>query len=298
MLFSGSKCCYGSPPKVPLELLDEMQNVIGDDVDDDVVPARVVEFLKVRKKHLLDGQAGREVKAKERKQQRTKEQDERDRIVAGRVTREMSIGKRSVTPRRLSVLLEGDQEKGTVSLQNCAKFQNLSVSKRWGVCKRESRCYSCLGKGHHTRDCRKGEGKVNVLLAPPHEPFRSKPISAGCISSAVAGTGSRVMVPAQVALDKEGLHHNVMFDTGSQITLITRECARALNAREIGESTLVILGIGNGQSRPYKLVEVSMMDANDKLCQFRAHSVDELKIEVAQYDETKLKIIFPCNGKF
>ena len=63
--------------------------------------------------------------------------------------------------------------------------------------------------------------------------------------------------------------------------------------QRIGESTLVILGIGNGQSRPYKLVEVSMMDANGKLCQFRAHSVDELKIEVAQYDETKLKIIFP-----
>ena len=279
-------------PKVPLELLDEMQNIIGNDVDDDVVPARVVEFLKVRKKHLLDGQAGREVKVKERKQQRTQEQDERDRIIAGRITREMSIGNRPVAP-RLSVLLEGDQKKDVVSLQNCTKFQNLSVPKRWGVCRREGRCYSCLSTGHYTRDCRKGEGQVNTLLAPPQEPFKSKPISAGCISSAVAGTGSPVMVPAQVVLSKEGLHHNVMFDTGSQITLITRECVRALDAREIGESTLVILGIGNGQSRPYKLVEVSMMDANDKLCQFRAHSVDELKIEVARYDEAKLKIIFP-----
>ena len=101
------------------------------------------------------------------------------------------------------------------------------------------------------------------------------------------------MVPAQVVLSKEGLHHNVMFDTGSQITLITQECVRALNAKEIGESTLVILGIGNGQSRPYKLVEISMLDANNQLCQFWAYSVNELKIEVVEYDEAKIKQSFP-----
>ena len=89
-------------PKVPLELLNEMQDVIGDDVDDEFVPEKVIQFLKVRKKHLLDGQAGKEVKAKERKQEKTKEQDERDRIIAGRITRQMSIGKR---PGVLCVLL-------------------------------------------------------------------------------------------------------------------------------------------------------------------------------------------------
>ena len=36
-------------PKVPLELLNEMQDVIGDDVDDEFVPEKVVQFLKVRK---------------------------------------------------------------------------------------------------------------------------------------------------------------------------------------------------------------------------------------------------------
>ena len=117
---------------------------------------------------------------------------------------------------------------------------------------REGRCFSCLNKGHSIRDCQKGEGEMNWLLASPQEPFRGKPISAGCISSAVAGTGSPVMVPAQVILSKEGLHHNVMFDTGSQITLITQECVKALDAKEIGESTLVILGIGNGQSRSFQ----------------------------------------------
>ena len=191
-----------------MELLNEMQDVIGDDVDDDVVPERVVQFLKVRKKHLLDGQAGKEVKAKERKQQRTKEQDERDRIVAGRITQQMSIGKRSVKPRSSTMVEEGKKtcmarcdrkhKSPFYKLENCTRFQDLSVPRRWGICMKEGRCFSCLNTGHSIRDCQKGEGEMNWLLASPQEPFKGKPISAGCISSAVAGTGSSVMVPAQV----------------------------------------------------------------------------------------------------
>ena len=35
------------------------------------------------------------------------------------------------------------------------------------------------------------------------------------------------------------------------------------------------------------------MSADDKLYKFRAHSVDELKIEVAEYDYVKIKQNFP-----
>ena len=52
------------------------------------------------------------------------------------------------------------------------------------------------------------------------------------------------MVPAQVILDPAGDRYTVMYDTGSQINLITKDCAMKLGAKEIGESTLVILGIG------------------------------------------------------
>ena len=73
------------------------------------------------------------------------------------------------------------------------------------------------------------------------------------MSAASTSTGSPVMVPAQVILDPSGDQYTVMFDTGSQITLITKDCAMRLGAKEIGESTLVILGIGNGQALPYKI---------------------------------------------
>ena len=41
------------------------------------------------------------------------------------------------------------------------------------------------------------------------------------------------MVPAQVILDPSGDQYTVMFDTGSQITLITKDCAMRLGAKEI-----------------------------------------------------------------
>ena len=48
------------------------------------------------------------------------------------------------------------------------------------------------------------------------------------------------MVPAQVILDPSGDQYTVIFDTGSQITLITKDCAMRLGAKDIAESTLVI----------------------------------------------------------
>ena len=84
---------------------------------------------------------------------------------------------------------------------------------------------------------------MHKLLASLQLLYKGKPITAGYVSSAMAGTGSPVMVPAQAIKNEEGKHHNLMFDTGSQIKLITRECAKDLGAKEVGESTLIILGL-------------------------------------------------------
>ena len=101
------------------------------------------------------------------------------------------------------------------------------------------------------------------------------------------------MVPAQVILDLSGDRYTVMFDTGSQITLITKDCAMRLGAKEIGESTLVILGIGNGRALPYKVYEITLSSISGEPVTFRAHSVSELKIEVANYDASVIRKSFP-----
>ena len=113
------------------------------------------------------------------------------------------------------------------------------------------------------------------------------------MSAASKNTSSPVMVPAQVILDPSGNRYTVMYDTGSQITMITKDCARKLGAKEIGESTLVILGIGNGGALPYKIYEITLTSISGEPATFRAHSVSELKIEVANYDAAVIKKSFP-----
>ena len=101
------------------------------------------------------------------------------------------------------------------------------------------------------------------------------------------------MVPAQVILDPSGDRYTIMFDTGSQITLITKDCAMRLGAKEIGESTLVILGIGNGRALPYKVYEITLSSISGEPVTFRAHSVNKLKIEAANYDASVIRKSFP-----
>ena len=64
-------------------------------------------------------------------------------------------------------------------------------------------------------------------------------------------------------------------------------------AKEIGESTLVILGIGIGRTLAYKVYEITLISISGEPVTFRAHSVSELKIEVASYDATIIRKSFP-----
>ena len=164
------------------------------------------------------------------------------------------------------------------TLEECEYFLGLPVPKRRELCRNGKRCYKCMDRGNKSRDCPiPREEEVHPLISIK-KVSKPQPISAGCVSAASTSTGSPVMVPAQVILDPSGDRYTVMFDTGSQITLITKDCATRLGAKEIGESTLVILGIGNGRALPYKVYEITLSSISGEPVTFRAHSVNELKI--------------------
>ena len=118
-------------------------------------------------------------------------------------------------------------------LEECEYFQGLSISKRRELSRYGKRCYKCLNRGNESHDCPiPREEEVHPLIAKK-KVSEPQPISAGCVSAASTSTGSPVMVPAQVILDPSGDQYTVMFDTGSQITLITKDCAIRLGAKEI-----------------------------------------------------------------
>ena len=170
----------------------------------------------------------------------------------------------------------------------CEYYLGLSVSKRRDLCHKWRRCYKCLAKGYDYGECQSAlEEEVHPLLSI-RKSGKPDPISAGYVSVALTSTGSPVMVSAQVILDPSGDQYTVMFNTGSQITLITKDCATKLGAKEIGDSIVVILGIRNGRALPYKIYEVTLISTSGEPVTFRAHSVSELKIEVAEYDAASL----------
>ena len=148
--------------------------------------------------------------------------------------------KRSFPQKRKRLCFEGCSNPLLHPLEECEYCMELPVTNRRELCCNGRKCYKCLNRGHESSDCPfPREEEVHPLISIK-KVSRPQPISAGCVSAASTSTGSPVMVPAQVILDPSGDQYTVMFDTGSQITLITKDCAMRLGAKDIGESTLVI----------------------------------------------------------
>ena len=148
--------------------------------------------------------------------------------------------KRSLPQKKRRLCVEGCDDPLLHPLEECEYFLGLLVPKRRELCRKGKRCYKCLNRGHESSDCPiPREEEVHPLISIK-KVSKPQPISAGCVSAASTSTGSPVMVPVQVILDPSGDQYTVIFDTGSQITLITKDCAMRLGAKDIGESTLVI----------------------------------------------------------
>ena len=101
------------------------------------------------------------------------------------------------------------------------------------------------------------------------------------------------MVPAQEVRLPGGEKCTEVHDSGSQITLISNDCAKSLEARQISQSTVQIIGIGKGHATPHQVVEVSLPGQEGKPISFKVHSVPELSIGVAVHDAEEIGKVFP-----
>ena len=293
--------------KVTTDMLGEWHSFIGDDVTDENLPELVLQFLRTRPRRIYSyPDRGKSPDRSENIV--TPEEAEREAgVVAHKITCEMQHQatvahllplinsgrcKRDLPERKEKFCVKNCDDPLLHPLEECEYFLGLSVPRRRDLCRTGKRCYKCLCKGHGSTDCPSSVvEEIHPLIS--YQVDKPPPIYAGCASTASTNTGSPVMVPAQVILDPAGVQYTVMFDTGSQITLITKDCAIKLGAKEIGESTLVILGIGNGRALPYKIYELTLPTISGESVTFRAHSVNELKIEVSNYDSSVVKETFP-----
>ena len=208
-------------------------------------------------------------------------------------------------------------------LVNCPSFNEEPVSKRFRLVKKFNVCFSCLESGHEARKClhvtagelnpllqvRQPAGELNPQLQVKQTAGESNPqlqvsqpdpvsqptkVSADTAPSAMMASCTTVLVPTQeVKIPGKGGTCIIMYDTGSQITLISKSCAELIGAKEVGTSSLVVVGIGGGEKIPYKMVEVTLAGKDGKDLTFRAHSVSELSIETIPYDLNLIQKVFP-----
>ena len=105
----------------------------------------------------------------------------------------------------------------------------------------------CLESGHEAKGCLHAiAGELNPLLQvrqsdPTNQPTK---VSADTALSAMMASSASVLVPAQeVKIPGKGGTCIVMYETGSQITLISKSSTELMGAKEEGTSSLVVVSI-------------------------------------------------------
>ncbi|CAH8464754.1 unnamed protein product [Schistosoma turkestanicum] len=133
----------------------------------------------------------------------------------------------------------------------CPQFLELTVQDRWKQVRKKGMCFACLKQGHKVSDCKttmrcgidKCEKKHHVLL---HEDSTSKRVDDKRESQHCCGLTRSLsrqvclgVVPVRVKSETAEIIGYALLDNGSDSTLITTTCARALGLPENCELVVV-----------------------------------------------------------
>ena len=133
------------------------------------------------------------------------------------------------------------------SLQECRSFEEASLAKHWKIVKRYDRCFLCLGSGHCAEDCVEVGDRQHEDCVGSHHPLlhqqtklKRQLVEAGATSY----SRSQQYRIVQSLYMQDGSKINVLFDSGSQVTLITQELAVRLNLSRAWKSNIEVVGLG------------------------------------------------------
>ena len=182
-------------------------------------------------------------------------------------------------------------------LQECKKFINSYNAKQWHVLRMNNICFRCLSAGHMCSRCPEGEeipdpaltagSDLHPILMASHSPFpRAKKLTVhGGVATGTAGGGEwPVRLPVQEVMLTDGQSVTLMFDSGSQVTLISREAAERINATVIGSSGIEIIGIGRGRSQQENLYRVDLKGITGDSLEIEAHGISNLAVPIVDYN--------------
>lgn len=161
----------------------------------------------------------------------------------------------------------------------CEIFNNMSINERQDIVFKNKLCYNCLYPGHQVRQCRGGNcnkcGKRHNTKLHHDKPYNQPPSANEQPSSPqdqsvvtyVEQANNNPTAPRQIMLATavinltnstgQQIACRAILDSGSQVCLITRECASRLHISEI-QGSVSLAGIGSVAAKTGTMISTTM----------------------------------------
>ena len=188
------------------------------------------------------------------------------------------------------------------SIENCNHFIKMNISEKFKAVRTVGACYNCLQTTRHIAKNCTVPNKCDVMEAGQTCGKRHHPLlhinrgeSKGEQNPEIYNFRSSQNRPviAVSSIQSKNQHINVMWDSGSNISLITHRTASRLGLRG-SEINLSIIKVGNDStsmtSREY---HVPLTDLSGKVWTICAYGIDEITANIQQIDLEDIKIQFP-----
>lgn len=183
-------------------------------------------------------------------------------------------------------------------IHECGKFRSLSSTERLEMTKRKGECFRCLNGKHVARMCRSSlvcdakDGEGNACGRSHH------PLLHGSFTNNVVSANSGSCKGNKAMLCISTIYSNcqpltVLWDSGSDITLITHCLVRKLHA-EGRDIIMSMVKVGNVMKRcASKEYTIKLYDNAGVEYELKAIGMDEMSAQAPDVDLSQLPNIFP-----
>ena len=195
-------------------------------------------------------------------------------------------------------------ETNSHDIFNCNTFKNLDVVNRIDLTKKNGICFKCLKGTHLARYCHSKQvcdimGSDNWRCDRPHHPLLHQGnINGTMFHSSVGQQRQRALLTVSAVYCRDQ-PINTLWDSGSNITLITNRMASrlGLKGKDVELSMTKVGNITeNYSSKEYML---PIMDREGKVWNIQAVGIDEISSNIEEVDVSKLSSLFDgisCEG--
>lgn len=191
-------------------------------------------------------------------------------------------------------------ESYTHDTQNCHSFKALSDKEKMEMLKRKGLCFNCISGQHLAKNCTKG-GTCPVMTSNNvcnmrHHPLLHRAHVDGIMyhsTGKLLNDHGKVQVMLMISsINHNGYQITTLWDSGSNITVITHSLARKLGLS--GKNvTLDITKVGNvTETYSTKEYEFPIVDKKGNVWHIRAYGMEEITARATEVNTFELSKIF------